>query len=127
MALVKLSREEMRTFLDQATPTLNGVVGTLGEDASPPRAGLVSLRRRAFPHLTLETRAWVRNAMRDNRAGFSVHGTKWTAVEAFHEGPRADHDERRTGTEEIRRLTCAISGTPPRSSYMTAGVICAPS
>jgi nitroimidazol reductase NimA-like FMN-containing flavoprotein (pyridoxamine 5'-phosphate oxidase superfamily) len=115
MALVKLSREEMRTFLDQATPTLNGVVGTLGEDGFPH---LVPVWYRydgeRFHIWTLETRAWVRNIMRDNRIGFSVHenevdGSRGVSTKGLAQITTSEGD---WVTEEIRRLTCRYIRDP---------------
>jgi nitroimidazol reductase NimA-like FMN-containing flavoprotein (pyridoxamine 5'-phosphate oxidase superfamily) len=74
MALVKLSPEEMRTFLSQTAPALIGVVGTSGEDGFPHLAPVWYRHDGERFHIwTLETRTWVRNIAIDNRVGFSVH------------------------------------------------------
>ena len=108
MALVKLNQEEMRTFLNQTTPALIGVVGTFGEDGFPH---LVPVWYRydgeRFHVWTLETRTWVRNITRDNRVGFSVHETEGGGTRGFS---AKGHAQITTSdgdwvTQEIRRLT----------------------
>jgi predicted pyridoxine 5'-phosphate oxidase superfamily flavin-nucleotide-binding protein len=72
MVLVKLSPEEMRTFLSQTAPALIGVVGTSGEDGFPHLAPVWYRHDGERFHIwTLETRTWVRNIAIDNRVGFS--------------------------------------------------------
>jgi nitroimidazol reductase NimA-like FMN-containing flavoprotein (pyridoxamine 5'-phosphate oxidase superfamily) len=74
MALVKLSQEETRAFLDQTTPALIGVVGTFGEDGFPHLAPVwYRYDGERFHIWTLATRRWVKNIARDNRVGFSLH------------------------------------------------------
>ena len=72
MALNKLSSEETRRFLDHV-PGMLAVIGTLAEDGYPH---LVAVWYRydgeRFTLWTLEKRAWVQNALRDNRVALSV-------------------------------------------------------
>jgi PPOX class probable F420-dependent enzyme len=73
MALVKLSPDEIRTFLQSATPARLGVVGTNGADGFPHLVPVWYRFDGARVHIwTLEARAWVRNARRDERVAFSV-------------------------------------------------------
>jgi nitroimidazol reductase NimA-like FMN-containing flavoprotein (pyridoxamine 5'-phosphate oxidase superfamily) len=115
MALVKLGQEELRTFLDQTTPALIGVVGTLGEDGFPH---LVPVWYRydgeRFHIWTLETRAWVKNIPRDHRVGFSVHenevgGSRGVSTKGHAQITTSDGE---WVTQEIRRLTYRYVSDP---------------
>jgi PPOX class probable F420-dependent enzyme len=70
---MSMSEAELEAFLTQTFPTPLGVIGTLRRDGSPHLvpvwfrwdAGAVTI-------WTTETRAWVRNLLRDPRVAFSV-------------------------------------------------------
>ena len=114
MALVKLSEEEMRTFLTQTTPALIGVVGTFGEDGFPHLVPVWYRYDGERLHVwTLETRAWVKNIVRDDRVGFSVHenevASRGVSMKGHAQITTSDGD---WVTQEIRRLTCRYVPDP---------------
>lgn len=107
MALVKLSPEETRTFLNQTTPALIGVVGTLGEDGFPHVVPVwYRYDGERFHIWTLETRTWVKNTVLDNHVGFSVHenevSSRGVSVKGRAKITTSDGD---WVTQEIRRIT----------------------
>jgi len=71
--IMSMSTAELETFLGQTFPTPLGVIATLRSDGSPHivpvwfrwDTGVVTI-------WTTETRAWVRNLLRDPRVAFSV-------------------------------------------------------
>ena len=70
---MSMSTAELETFLAQTFPTPLGVIATLRHDGSPH---IVPVWFRwdtgAVTIWTTETRAWVRNLLRDPRVAFSV-------------------------------------------------------
>jgi PPOX class probable F420-dependent enzyme len=79
MALAKLTPAEIDAFLNRTGPALVGVIGTLGADGYPHLTPLWYRYDGERVHLwTIETRAWVRNVARDERAAFSVHEDQLT-------------------------------------------------
>jgi PPOX class probable F420-dependent enzyme len=104
---MNMSSTELETFLGQAFPTPLGVVGTLREDGSPH---LVPVWFRwdgaAVTIWTTQTRAWVRNLLRDPRTAFSVQTFEdpYPAVVMRGTATVATADDRSTN-EEIRAIT----------------------
>lgn len=73
MALTKLSPDDIRNFLQRADPALLGVIGTNGADGFPHLVPVWYHYDGERVHIwTLATRAWVKNAGRDERVAFSV-------------------------------------------------------
>ncbi len=107
MALVKLSPEETRTFLNQTTPALIGVVGTLSEDGFPHLVPVwYRYDGKRFHIWTLETRSWVKNIAVDSCVGFAVHenevSSRGVSVKGHATTTTSDDD---WVTAEIRRIT----------------------
>ena len=106
MPLRKLSLEDARAFLD-GVPALLGVVGSLGEDGYPHLVPVWYHYDGEKVHIwTLESRTWVQNLARDNRAAFSVQEDAVTSRGISIKG-RAEIS---TGDDEwvqqeIRRIT----------------------
>ena len=104
---MNMSPAELETFLGQVFPTPLGVVGTLRQDGSPH---LVPVWFRwdgaAVAIWTTQTRAWVRNLLRDPRAAFSVQTFEepYPAVVMRGTATVATADDAMTG-EEIRAIT----------------------
>jgi len=104
---MNMSSAELDTFLGQVFPTPLGVVGTLREDGSPH---LVPVWFRwggaAVTIWTTQTRAWVRNLLRDPRAAFSVQTFEepYPAVVMRGTATVTTADDRATN-EEIRAIT----------------------
>lgn len=79
MSLVKLTSEEIGAFLNRTGPALVGVIGTLGADGYPHLVPVWYRYDGEQVHIwTLESRAWVKNLARDNRAAFSVQEEQLT-------------------------------------------------
>ncbi|MGH2524881.1 MAG: pyridoxamine 5'-phosphate oxidase family protein [Anaerolineales bacterium] len=107
MAIKKLNFEEMQTFLNRADPALVGVVGTLGEGGYPHLVPVWYRYDGERIHIwTLESRTWVQNLVRDNRAAFSVHEHELTSLGVSIKG-RAEitTNEGQWVTGEIWRIT----------------------
>jgi len=104
---MNMSSAELETFLGQTFPTPLGVVGTLRRDGSPH---LVPVWFRwdgaAVTIWTTQTRAWVRNVLRDPRTAFSVQTSEepYPAVVMRGAATVATADDRATN-EEIRAIT----------------------
>jgi PPOX class probable F420-dependent enzyme len=104
---MNMNSAELETFLGQAFPTPLGVVGTLRRDGSPH---LVPVWFRwdgaSVTIWTTQTRAWVRNLLRDPRTAFSVQTFEepYPAVVMRGTATAATADDRAT-TEEIRAIT----------------------
>jgi len=102
-----MSSAELETFLGQSFPTPLGVVATLRPDGSPH---LVPVWFRwdgaAVTIWTTQTRAWVRNLLRDPRTAFSVQTSEepYPAVVIRGTATVATADDRATD-EEIRAIT----------------------
>ena len=79
MALIKLTADELEAFLNRTGPALVGVVGTLGADGYPHLVPVWYRFDGERVHIwTLDTRAWVKNLLRDDRAAFSVQEDQLT-------------------------------------------------
>ena len=102
-----MSSAELETFLGQSFPTPLGVVATLRPDGSPHLVP-VWFRRdgAALTIWTTQTRAWVRNLLRDPRTAFSVQTSEepYPAVVIRGTATVATADDRATD-EEIRAIT----------------------
>ena len=104
---MSMGTAEMETFLAQTFPTPLGVIATLHRDGSPRivpvcfrwNAGTVTI-------WTTETRAWVRNLLRDPRVAFSVQTFEepYPAVMMRGSATVATADDAATA-EEIRAIT----------------------
>jgi len=102
-----MSAAEMEAFLAQTFPTPLGVIATLRQDGSPHivpvwfrwAAGAVTI-------WTTQTRAWVRNVLRDPRVAFSVQtfDEPYPAVVMRGTASVATADDAAT-VEEIRAIT----------------------
>jgi PPOX class probable F420-dependent enzyme len=81
MALAKLTPDEIAAFLNRTGPALVGVVGTLGADGYPHLVPVWYRYDGERVYIwTLETRAWVKNLARDDRAAVSVQENELTST-----------------------------------------------
>jgi PPOX class probable F420-dependent enzyme len=104
---MSMSATELESFLAQTFPTPLGVIATLRRDGSPQivpvwfrwGTGTVTI-------WTTETRAWVRNLLRDPRAAFSVQtfDEPYPAVVMRGSATVATANDAAT-VEEIRAIT----------------------
>jgi PPOX class probable F420-dependent enzyme len=104
---MSMTEAELEAFLAQTFPTPLGVIATLRRDGSPHivpvwfrwGAGAVTI-------WTTETRAWVRNMMRDPRVAFSVQtsGEPYPAVVMRGRASAATADDAAT-LAEIEAIT----------------------
>jgi len=70
---MNMSPEDLDAFLKQVSPTPLGVVGTLRSDGAPNLTPVWFRWDGRFVRIwTTDTRAWVRNLIRDPRVAFSV-------------------------------------------------------
>jgi nitroimidazol reductase NimA-like FMN-containing flavoprotein (pyridoxamine 5'-phosphate oxidase superfamily) len=87
MALTKLTPDETKAFLNRTRPALLGVIGTLGADGYPHLVPVWYRYDGELVHIwTLETRAWVKNLSRDDRAAVSVQENELTSTGALLKG-----------------------------------------
>ena len=104
---MSMGTAEMETFLAQTFPTPLGVIATLRRDGSPH---IVPVWFRwdtgAVTIWTTDTRAWVRNLLRDPRVAFSVQTFEepYPAVMMRGSATVATADDAATA-EEIRAIT----------------------
>lgn len=104
-----MSTAELEAFLAQTFPTPLGVIATLRHDGSPhivPVWFRWGMSTGAVTIWTTETRAWVRNLLRDPRIAFSVQtfGEPYPAVIMRGRATVATANDAATA-EEIRAIT----------------------
>ena len=105
--IMSMSTAELETFLGQTFPTPLGVIATLRSDGSPH---IVPVWFRwdtgAVTIWTTETRAWVRNLLRDPRVAFSVQTFEEPYPAVMMRGGATAATANDTATaEEIRAIT----------------------
>ena len=100
----------------------------LPPDGTTHRSGVVSVGHRRRDDLDHQTRAWVRNLLRDPRVAFSVQTFEepYPAVMMRGGATVATANDAATA-EEIRAITAAISSPRMSRGTLPAGRTCAPS
>jgi PPOX class probable F420-dependent enzyme len=104
---MSMSTAELETFLAQTFPTPLGVIATLRRDGSPQVVPVwFRWNRGTVTIWTTETRAWVRNLLRDPRVAFSVQTFEqpYPAVVIRGNATIATADDAAT-VEEIRAIS----------------------
>ncbi len=121
MALVKLSPAEITEFLQSTSPTMLGVVGTLGVDGYPHLVPVWYRYDGARVHIwTLETRAWVKNIARDNRVAFSVQEDDAASRGVTIRGRATSvTSHSQAVSDEIRQITRRYVEAPEVENYIS--------
>lgn len=107
MPIAMPASDNVRAFLDRELPAMLGVVGTLMRDGAPHVVPVWYRFDGERVHVwTLESRLWVQNLLRDNRAAFSVQEEAEPYGAVLMRGRAAVETGDGQGiSNEIRRIT----------------------